>query len=265
MSGGELEGNWRGIYPHKNVLGFVMAIAVFVQLQLIAINKQEKVSYYFWVCFYLMLVILSRSTTALIVSLSYILVTINYMTWRTNKLYGYNMLLISTLGLVLLFSAFFLDPDFFLGIFGKDSTLTGRTDIWDAVLELIGQKPVLGWGYRAMWVPTDAVTIWLDKRSGEWGAPSAHNALLEVTLELGLIGLLSLILIVCQSFWRAIRCCVLGLLPFGLFSLVFFVGTIVAGQTIETPGNQSINRLVGIQYLWFHCWGKASCSLLRRL
>ena len=96
-----------------------------------------------------------------------------------------------------------------------------------------------------MWVPTDIVTIWVDKRTGEWGVPSAHNAFLEVTLELGLTGLVSLVLIVCQNFWRAIRCCLLGLLPFGLFSLVFFVGAIVAGQTIETLGiNQSIDWLV---------------------
>ena len=155
------------------------------------------------------------------------------------------MLLISLFALILLFPAFLLDPDFFLGVFGKDSTLTGRTDVWDAVIELISQKPVLGWGYRAMWVPTDSVTVWVDRRTGEWGAPSAHNAFLEITLELGLIGLASLILIVCQGFWRAIRCCALGLLPFGLFSLVFFVGAIVAGQTIETLGiNQEIDWLV---------------------
>ena len=41
MSGGELEGNWRGIYPHKNVFGFAMAIAVFVQLQLMAMERKK--------------------------------------------------------------------------------------------------------------------------------------------------------------------------------------------------------------------------------
>ena len=75
--------------------------------------------------------------------------------------------------------------------------------------------------------------------------PSAHNAFLEIILELGLVGLASLILIICQGFWRAIRCCALGLLPFGLFSLVFFAGAIVAGQTTETLGtNQEIDWLV---------------------
>ena len=120
MSGGDLEGNWRGIYSQKNVFGFAMAIAVFVQLQIIATGTQRKVSSYFWVCFYLTLVVLSRSTTAFIISVLYIFVTINYILWRKNKLYSYNMSMISTLGLVSLFSAFYLDPDFFLSIFGKD-------------------------------------------------------------------------------------------------------------------------------------------------
>ena len=34
MSDGELEGGWRGVYPHKNPFGFTMAIALFVQIQL---------------------------------------------------------------------------------------------------------------------------------------------------------------------------------------------------------------------------------------
>ncbi len=246
MSGGdELEGAWRGIYPHKNVLGLAMAIAVYVQLHLIATVEQRRIKDYIWVCFFLMLVVLSKSTTAIIASICYIFVAIGYSLWTKNKLYGYNMLLVSTLGLVLVFSAFLFEPDFFFGVFGKDATLTGRTDVWDAVIELISQKPVLGWGYRAMWIPTNSVTMWVDRRTGEWGAPSAHNAFLEIALELGLVGLASVMLIVCQGFWRAIRCCVLGLLPFGLFSLMFFVGTIVTGQTIETLGtNQEIDWLV---------------------
>lgn len=245
MSGGELEGNWRGVYAHKNSLGQAMAVAVFVQLQLIATMTKRSTAAYVWTLFYLILIVLSRSTTALIMSILYIFAAINYFIWTRNKLYFYYTLLITLLALIVLFPAFLLDPDLFFGIFGKDSTLTGRTDVWDAVMELISQKPVLGWGYRAMWVPTNSVTIWVDRRTGEWGAPSAHNALLEIVLELGLTGLASLLLIICQGFWRAIRCCALGLLPFGLFSLVFFIGTMVAGQSTETLGtNQEIDWLV---------------------
>lgn len=244
MSGGELEGNWRGVYPHKNPFGFAMAIALFVQIQLIASAKQRSISAYAWACFYIVLVFLSKSTTALTTSILYVFAGINYVLWKNNRIYGYNLLLITSLAVAVLLPASFLAPDLFLGVIGKDSTLTGRTDVWDAVVELISQKPVLGWGYRAMWIPADPISVWVDSRAG-WRVPSAHNSFLEFTLEIGLIGLASLILIICQAFWRAIRCCALGLLPFGLFSLVFFIGTIVAGQTVETLGvNQDIDWLV---------------------
>lgn len=244
MSGAELEGNWRGVYPHKNVFGFAMAVAVFVQLHLIASSRQRNLSAYVWAGFYFLLVVLSRSTTALMASIFYVFVTFNYLLWRRNKIWGYNLFLMVALAAVLLLPIFLLDPDLFFGVLGKDATLTGRTDVWDAVFELIGQKPSLGWGYRAMWVPTDSETVWINAHSGDWGAPSAHNAFIEVTLELGLLGLASLMLIIVHAFWRAVRCCSLGILPFGLFSLVFFIATIAVGQTIETLGtNQEIDWL----------------------
>lgn len=50
-----------------------------------------------------------------------------------------------------------------------------------------------------------------------------------------------LLMIIGNAFWRGLLCCMTGLLPPGLFTLMFFIGTLVAGQTIETMGrNQSI-------------------------
>ena len=165
----ELEGNWRGIYPHKNVFGFAMAVAVFVQLLLIALSSKRSVSAYAWAIFYFVLIVLSKSTTALLISMFYFFVLAIFTIWSRNKLIGYNVLFLTVSATALLFVASFLDAGSFLGLIGKDPTLTGRTDIWSAVIELIYEKPVLGWGYRAMWVPTDLVTMWVDKKTGEWG------------------------------------------------------------------------------------------------
>ncbi len=245
MSGGELEGNWRGIYPHKNVLGFVMAVAVFTQMYIITTTPKNKVSAYLWAGFYLFLIVVSDCKTALILSIIYTFVALNYTIWKKNRLVGYNTFLSTLIFLSLLSLGFFLDPEVFLDLIGKDATLTGRTEVWGPVMELIGHSPLLGWGYRAMWVPTDPATIWVDAKAGDWGVPSAHNAILEVALELGFLGLGSLALVIFVAFWRGIRCCKLGVLPLGLFSLVFFAATIIAGQTIETLGiNQEIDWLV---------------------
>ncbi len=242
--GQELNGNWRGVYLHKNGFGFNMAIAVLAQLTLIALSGKQSIRAYAWVAFYFVLIVLSKSATALVIGTSYFLVSTIYTFWTKNKLFGYTVLLVAGSGAIALLLASYLDAELFLGLLGKDPTLTGRTEIWAAVGELIDEKPIFGWGYRAMWVPTDQVTMWVDRRCGDWGVPSAHNAMLEIELELGMLGVSALVILIVQAFWRGIRCCLVGLIPLGLFSLAFFVATIIAGQTIETLG-------IGQELDWF--------------
>jgi O-antigen ligase len=243
-SGQELEGNLKGVYPHKNICGFTMAIAVFVQLLLISISRKHSISSYAWIVFYFVLVLLSKATTALIITMSYFLFFIIYTVWTKNKLYGYNLLFFVVVAAAFLAMAFLMDEEVFFGLIGKDPTLTGRTDVWSAVSELIYEKPVFGWGYGAMWVPTDQVTMWVDRKCGDWGVPSAHNAMLEIALELGLLGVSALVILIVQAFWRGLRCCLVGQIPLGLFSLVFYTATIIAGQTIETLGIAQLDWLV---------------------
>ena len=78
----------------------------------------------------------------------------------------------------------------FTGTLGRDTTLTGRTDIWAALLPVAMQHPVLGAGFGGFW--TDE-TIRLHIVN------EAHNGYLEVLLETGAIGLLlqSLFLLSC--------------------------------------------------------------------
>jgi O-antigen ligase len=69
---------------------------------------------------------------------------------------------------------------------GRDSTLTGRTDIWKDVLPLT-VSPLFGAGYESFWLGPRLDKIW----SKDWGARpnQAHNGYLEVYLDLGWVGL----------------------------------------------------------------------------
>lgn len=68
-----------------------------------------------------------------------------------------------------------------------DSTLTGRTIIWDFVQYEIGQRPLLGWGYQSFWLvpgsPSSAAPGWVKLM------PNSHNGYYDTTLELGRVGL----------------------------------------------------------------------------
>src|ERR1051325_5905584 len=63
---------------------------------------------------------------------------------------------------------------------GRDSTLTGRTDVWAAVLPAMRQQPLFGHGFGSFWT---------DARRELYEIPTAHNGYLDVMLELGLVGL----------------------------------------------------------------------------
>jgi exopolysaccharide production protein ExoQ len=64
MNVGELAGNWRGVFPHKNALGLSMAVAVFVELFILSSHRETRWRYALLAIF-LSLVVMSHSATAL--------------------------------------------------------------------------------------------------------------------------------------------------------------------------------------------------------
>ncbi len=91
-----------------------------------------------------------------------------------------------------------------LSVFGKDSTLTGRTDLWNQAIELIGINPWFGKGNSYAL----AQYGWLTKQYWDPVAQKlqdtyfvAHNQFLEVTINGGIVCLIAFIGI----FWMMSR------------------------------------------------------------
>jgi exopolysaccharide production protein ExoQ len=75
-----------------------------------------------------------------------------------------------------------------IGALGRDSTLTGRTELWGEVLEM-GTNPLLGAGFESFWLGERLEKLW----ALHWWKPTqAHNGYLEVYLNLGASGLFML-------------------------------------------------------------------------
>lgn len=247
-----LGGNWRGVFMHKEQFGNVMAVAVFAELFiLVALQRRPKWRFAL-LSTYFALVALSHSVTALLLSLAYLAGAGIYLLWQRDKL---RTLVISVMAAFLLFASLitlWVDPGFALGMVGRDTTLTGRTTLWSAVIELIGQRPVFGWGYRAMFQSDDASTAVID-RVADWGAGSAHNGFLQIALELGVVGVGVILVIIVIALGRALWCCKTEIGPLGWFSLMFFVGAILAAQTGETIGRNQVIEWVAFNVLSFSC------------
>jgi exopolysaccharide production protein ExoQ len=247
-----LAGTWRGVFMHKEEFGLVMQVAVFTELFLLVALRGRPRWRFGLLSIYFSLVVLSHSLTALLLSLMYVAGTGIYLLWQRDKL---RAVVVSAMAFVLLFVSLitvWVSPGFALGILGRDITLTGRTQLWPAVVQLIEERPILGWGYRAMFQSDDASTAVID-RAADFGASSSHNGFLEVGLELGAVGVAVMLVILVVALGRGLLCCTTQIGPLGWFSLMLFVATILAAQTVEILGwNQRI-EWVAFNVLSFSC------------
>lgn len=79
----------------------------------------------------------------------------------------------------------------FLQVAGKDSTLTGRTYIWERAQVLVNQRPLLGQGYSAFWrqgnLEPEAIwdAMYVENRVGF----NFHNSIYEILVSFGYVGL----------------------------------------------------------------------------
>lgn len=85
--------------------------------------------------------------------------------------------------------------ELFFEITGKSPTLTGRTFLWQLMLDQIRLHPWLGIGYGGFWINNgDAAKMVIMHLN--WGPPDqAHNGYIDVVNEIGIVGMGLLLLV----------------------------------------------------------------------
>lgn len=194
----ELNGSWRGITYQKNGLGQLSATALIYWFYLWATRKAPPLSCWFGMGLSLLMVLLSRSSTSLLLSI--ISCGVLMMMIRPPILLGASRgALLSIAGLSILVPLFIylvlvgsvdsvVIAQSFGEIFGKDATFSGRTTIWAELFRNIAQHPVLGIGFNSFWGGPGSPADETLRRLG-WSAPTGHNGYLDLLNELGFIGL----------------------------------------------------------------------------
>jgi O-antigen ligase len=74
-----------------------------------------------------------------------------------------------------------------------DSSLTGRTVIWDFANTEIARRPLLGWGYQSFWLAGSNAPSIVDAPGWVKEMPDGHNGYVDTKLELGYVGLALLV------------------------------------------------------------------------
>lgn len=95
----------------------------------------------------------------------------------------------------------------FLGLVGKDSSLTGRTAIWEAGRLTSAEHPIFGVGLEGFWFYDNGVAQTLNENDHKaFGSKlSFHSAYWETRVHLGWIGRCLFVLIVVWCFYRTVK------------------------------------------------------------
>jgi O-antigen ligase len=183
-------GSWRGLWLEKNIFGGEMAFALLLFAAAGVLRPERKRLWFSLAVLAFGLIFASTSKTSLVaVTLGFAVFCLVLVVRRGGTI-AVMATYAAVVALVALGATVLLSPDILLNLLGKDATLTGRTKIWAAVMRQIQQRPVLGYGYGAVWNDDSGwgPLAWIIKQAG-FRPDHAHNSWLEQWLGMGLWGL----------------------------------------------------------------------------
>jgi exopolysaccharide production protein ExoQ len=203
---GEHSEAWKGIFSAKNYLGnmglFFLTVAVSYRGRTPFLRSLRLSQ----IMFCLIAIAFSRAATAWLLTAIYI-VLLTVM----KALHGFRKkdYFVVCLVLLVLFSVvagvIVVWPDFLITLLGKDVTLTGRTGIWSAVTDSIAKRPLLGYGYQAFWLGLEGESYRVIL-AVSWVLAQAQNGFLDVMLEMGMLGLVIVLLVFGFAFRDGVVC-----------------------------------------------------------
>jgi len=81
---------------------------------------------------------------------------------------------------------------FLFDTLNKDPTLTGRTQLWDRADDLIARRPVVGWGFQAIWMGDSEDTIALRRLTNieDGRVFNFHQQWRQIGVDTGWLGIL---------------------------------------------------------------------------
>jgi exopolysaccharide production protein ExoQ len=195
-------GAWAGVFGQKNFLAVHMFILYISALVLLLDSKSElwlRLLTFFGAILAASLIVLSLSaTTTLLMGASTVALVLHAFVWQPavrvrhmRTVIAFVIVLLATTVGLLVFGLLQLDAwDAVLQAFGKDSTLTGRTFVWEIGERVMAEHPLTGVGANGFWRPELGAAREITRHFNYEGFTkfSFHNSYLENGVQFGYPG-----------------------------------------------------------------------------
>jgi O-antigen ligase len=180
-------GLWRGLWYEKNQMGAMMVYGSIAALSAAITSARRRGLWILTLLLCIGLIIMTRSATSLL-SLALILSGAAMLgLMGLGPAAAVVAVWLSVTTAMVLGGIYAFAPSLLFQAVGKDPSLTGRTQIWQAILRHSRKAPLTGYGYAAFWDRNSAPARWIRARL-EWVVPNAHNGWLDLLIQLGQIG-----------------------------------------------------------------------------
>jgi O-antigen ligase len=198
-------GVWRGIFAEKNDAAKNLAFL----LTPVCNRRMLRPLSLAYGALVLGLLVMTRSATAIVIVGAYFVFMMGLQLYRRMRPSNATVLLVlaAVLGVAVLALGYAEFPAI-SALLGRDATLTGRTDIWAVLIESAKKRPLLGYGFSGFWTGLEGESGTLYAQV-QWFFTYAHSGLLEIELQLGLVGLAAVVFTLGQAVRNAmvaVRC-----------------------------------------------------------
>jgi len=223
---------WRGIMASKNTLGFWASVSTMLFLTRVVAAPTLAVRTGWLAMIVLALVCLAASVSATsVLALVVALLVVGYLHAATSLRLGFLPMVVLGALVTTLVTLAFQSIDT-VELVGRSGDLTGRTQVWEQTWRLIRERPLGGYGYGALWFPTEA-SLWIQQRLTDlnWTVYHAHNGLLHVASEIGIPLTVLMLAMIVQQLVESVWCQYHRPQPGILFVIGFCVALLVSNYT----------------------------------
>ncbi len=242
------EKGWKGLLIHPNILAAFLALTIAIWfVEAIQNPRDRKLSIPVIIGLFFTL-IKTNSTGGLLVTvilLSLITVMSFFKTFFKNVPFrlAFTGFVVFISASLIIFLLTIENIEAVFAAFGKDLTFTGRADFWAQLIGYIQEKPLLGYGHRGFWLEEGGPSSFVRTHSG-FKPVESHNGFIELTLDLGITGLILFLLSFGRSTYLAFRFALQSSSLDGLIPLLIMV-FLMSSNIVES-------RLLTVDYIWFY-------------